>query len=141
MRANPLLGTWRLVSFEVRDEEGRVVHPFGRDAVGLFAYTADGYMAVQFGRADRRRLAMGDWVAAAPNEIAAAARDYIAYCGTYEYRDGEVVHRVELSLLPNLIGGVLVRRVAFAGDRVTLSTPPTPFGGRQQIGTVVWERA
>jgi hypothetical protein len=141
MSANPLIGTWRLVSFEVRDVEGQVTYPFGRDAVGFITYSPDGHMAVQFGRAGRAHVTAGDWVAAAPAEIATAARDYIAYCGAYELRDGEVVHRVELSLLPNWIGGELVRLVKLDGDRVTLSTPPTPVGGQQQIATLVWERA
>jgi hypothetical protein len=74
MSEHPLIGTWRLVSFDVRDEGGRITHPFGRDAVGFITYTADGHMAVQFGRADRARLAVGDWVGAAPSEIATAAR-------------------------------------------------------------------
>jgi hypothetical protein len=141
MSANPLIGTWRLVSFEVRDEDGRITYPFGRDAVGFITYTADGHMAVQFGRADRARLAAGDWVAATPTEIATAARDYFAYCGTYEFRDGEVVHRVELSLMPNWIGGEQVRLVALDEDTVTLATPPVPVGGRLQIATLVWQRA
>ena len=75
MSENPLVGTWRLVSFAVRDEKGRIGFPFGRDAAGFITYTADGQMAVQFGRADRARLANGDWVAATPTEIEAAARD------------------------------------------------------------------
>ncbi len=140
MSANPLIGTWRLVSFVVRDEGGGITHPFGRDAVGFITYTADGHMAVQFGRADRARLAGGDWVGATPAEVAAAARDYFAYCGSYEVRDGEVVHRVELSLMPNWIGAEQVRIVAFDGDTVTLATPPMPVGGRQQVATLVWQR-
>lgn len=140
MSEHPLVGTWRLESFDVRDEGGNVTYPFGRDAVGFITYTADGRMAVQFGRADRARLAAADWVGGTPTEIATAARDYMAYCGTYELRDGEVVHRVELSLMPNWIGGELVRLVAFAGDTVTLTTPPTPVGGRQQVATLAWRR-
>jgi Lipocalin-like domain len=77
---------------------------------------------------------------ATPAEIATAARDYFAYCGTYELRDGEVVHRVELSLMPNWIGRQLVRLVAFDGKRVSLSTQPTLVGGQQQIATLAWER-
>jgi hypothetical protein len=140
MGENPLVGTWRLVSFAVRDEEGRIVFPFGRDAVGFITYTGDGHMAVQFGRAERAHLAVGDWVGAGPAEIATAAREYFAYCGTYEYRDGEVMHRVELSLMPNWIGGEQMRLVVFDEDTITLATPPMPVGGRQQIATLVWQR-
>ena len=120
MTANPLVGTWRLVSFEMRDVDGR--------------------MAVQFGRANRPRLDVGDLLAGADAEIVAAARDYIAYCGTYEFHDDEVRHRVELSLMPNWIGGEMVRLVALDGDIVTLATPPVPVGGRQQVATLVWQR-
>jgi hypothetical protein len=140
MSEHSLVGTWRLVSFAVQDEDGRVEHPFGHAPVGFITYTEDGHMAVQFGRSERPRLAAGDWVAAALSEVAAAARDYFAYCGTYEYRDGTVVHRIELSLMPNWIGGEQVRQVALDGDTVTLSTPPTPVGGRQQRATLVWRK-
>jgi hypothetical protein len=129
------------VSFEVRDESGRVTYPFGCDALGLITYTADGHMAVQFGRADRTPLGDGDWLGAAPTDIAAAARDYFAYCGTYELRDGAVVHRVQMSLMPNWIGGEQLRLLAFDEDTVTLSTPPLPVGGRQQTASLVWQRA
>jgi hypothetical protein len=106
----------------------------------LITYTADGIMTVQLGRADRARLAAGDWLAATDTEVASVARDYYAYCGTYEVRNGEVIHHVELSLMPNWIGGEQVRRVELKGDTVTLSTPPLPLGGRQQVATLVWRR-
>lgn len=39
--------------------------------------------------------------------------------------------------MPNWIGAELVRLVAFDGEHVRLSTPPTPVGGRQQIATLI----
>jgi hypothetical protein len=135
-----LVGTWRLVSFQTRDEEGSIAFPFGHDPVGFITYTADGQMSVQFGRAGLVGPEDGSWVGADPADIVAAARDYYAYCGAYEVRDGEVVHKVALSLMPNWMGGEQVRLTAFEGDRVTLATPPLPIGGRQQVATLVWER-
>jgi hypothetical protein len=140
MSANPLVGTWRLVSFQARDGDGRVTHPFGPDAVGFLTYTADGRMAVQFGRADRPSLAVGDWSAAPAAEVTAAAREFFAYCGTYEVHEDSVVHRVELSLMPNWVGAEQARLVALDGDTVTLTTPPTLLFGRLQIGTLLWQR-
>jgi hypothetical protein len=138
---HPLVGTWRLVSYEVRDEDGGITRPFGRDAVGYLTYTADGYMAGQLGRADRAHVSVGDWEAAPEAEVAAAARDYFAYCGTYEVRGDTVVHRVGLSLMPNWIGGEQVRVVALDGDRLTLSASFLSIGGRQQTASLVWHRA
>jgi hypothetical protein len=140
MSVDSLIGTWRLVSFEVRDAQGRIAYPFGEDAGGFITYTADGRMAVQFGAANRPRLTTPDWVGGADPEIAAAARDYFAYCGTYEVHDSVVVHRVESSLMPNWIGGEQPRHVVLDGDTVTLSTPPTLVGGQQQVATLVWQR-
>lgn len=56
MNVDSLVGTWRLVSFEVLDAEGRRAFPFGEDAVGFITYTADGRMAVQFASTNRPRL-------------------------------------------------------------------------------------
>jgi hypothetical protein len=135
-----LVGTWRLVSFEAQDAEGAISYPFGREADGFITYTNDGRMAVHFGAADRARLADGDWVAGADAEIAAAARVYFAYCGTYEVHGDTVVHRIESSLMPNWVGGEQTRHVARNGGTITLTTPPTLVGGRSQVGTLVWRR-
>jgi hypothetical protein len=140
MTTNPLIGTWRLVSFTVQDPDGRIAYPFGRDPEGFITYTDDGRMTVQFAAANRTPLAVADWVAGADADIAAAARDYFAYCGTYEIDDGTVVHRVALSLMPNWMGGEQVRQFVLNGNTVTLSTPPSPIGGRQQTATLVWQR-
>jgi hypothetical protein len=124
----------------VQDPDGRIAYPFGTDADGFITYAADGRMAVQFAAANRPRLPDPDWVAGADVDIAAAARDYFAYCGTYEVQDDTVIHRVALSLMPNWIGGEQVRRFELDGDTITLYTPPTPVDGRQQTATLVWRR-
>jgi hypothetical protein len=140
MMGNALVGTWRLVSFDVRDDEDVVTYPFGREVEGFITYTSDGRMAVQFGAAHRARLADPDWVGGADADIAAAARAYFAYCGTYEIHGDTVVHRIESSLLPNWIGGEQMRHVTLNGDTVTLSTPPTLIDGRERMATLVWRR-
>jgi hypothetical protein len=140
MAAHPIVGTRRLQSFEVRDDEGAISYPMGPNAEGFLTYSADGHMAVQWGSANRPPLANPDWWTATDAEISAAARGFLAYCGTYEISDGSVAHRIELCLMPNRIGEVFVRTVAFEENTVTLSTPPTPVGGRLQIATLVWRR-
>ncbi len=75
MAENPLVGTWRLVSFAVRDSEGAVTYPFGREVEGFITYTGDGRMAVHFGSANRTRLADPDWVAGGEALLIAAGQN------------------------------------------------------------------
>ena len=47
MTANPLIGTWRLISWENRSVDGqKISYPLGKDAVGYIMYNEDGYMFV-----------------------------------------------------------------------------------------------
>ncbi len=39
-----LVGTWKLLSYEVRYSDGSVSYPWGPDAQGFLIYSADGYM-------------------------------------------------------------------------------------------------
>jgi hypothetical protein len=138
---NPLAGTWRLVSYIARDENGVVTYPFGEDAVGFIIYTDDGYMSVQFGRRDRPRLSIPDFKAVEDSEVAASVRDFIAYAGAYEIRDGVAVHHLEFSLLPNWIEQDFVRSFELEGDCIILSTTPVLIDGRKQVGILTWQRA
>ncbi len=140
MADNPLVGTWRLVSFEVRGADGRVRFPYGRDAAGYIMYGADGFMSVQFGPADRPRFADDDFGGKSDGEWAAIARGYTSYCGRYELRGDRVLHHVELSLFPNWVGQTQERFLSLDGDRVTLRTPPFRVRGEERTGVLVWER-
>ena len=139
-----LVGSWRLVSYEVRDTVGLLVgHPLGVDATGYLVYTPDGFMSVQVMRLDRPRyqaVGLGDGTDA---ESAAAARGYVAYAGTYRVeRDSVVVHEPEVSLFPNWVHTTVARNAVLVEPRLELSTPkPLPFGGRQLTAVLVWERA
>jgi hypothetical protein len=140
MRQNPLIGTWRLVSWQNRSAEGRINYPLGEDAVGYIMYNADGYMFVAIMRRDRPMFAAADLFGGSAQEKARATDAYVSYCGRYEFRGETVVHHVELSLFPNWIGADQERLVEFAEDRLILSTRPTLFGGSQQTARLIWER-
>lgn len=138
--SNSVAGTWKLVSADVRDEDGTVKYPFGRDAVGMLVLTSDGYLCKQFGSAHRANLTVGDWVAATEAEVAAAASDYFAYCGTYEVERDELIYHLDQSLMPNWIGTAQRRTFILDGDTLTTTTPVLPIAGKQQTSTIVWQR-
>lgn len=140
MTSNPLIGTWRLVSWENRDADGQISHPLGEDAVGYIMYSPDGYMSVAIMRRDRTKFAAGDLLSGSEAEKAHAAGTYVSYCGRYEFRGETVVHQAELSLFPNWVGVEQERLVEVTGNRMTLSTRPILLGGKQRTAHLIWER-
>jgi hypothetical protein len=51
-----------------------------------------------------------------------------------------VIHHLQLSWFPNLIGTEQKRFFEFAGDRLMLKTPPLTVFGEAQVHRLVWER-
>jgi lipocalin-like protein len=140
MSANPLVGTWRLLSWENRTLDGEVSHPLGEDASGYLAYTDDGYVLVAIMGAGRRPFVAGDLLSGSTAEKTGAVETYVSYCGRYEFHGDTVLHHVELSLFPNWVGVTQERLVKLSGDRLTLSTRPLLLQGRQQTAQLLWER-
>jgi hypothetical protein len=140
MTANPLIGTWRLVSCETIAADDSVAYPFGREAVGLLVYTEDGSMSVAIMRHDREPFAAGDLLGGSADEKRRAAESYLSYSGRYEVRGDSVVHHVELSLFPNWTGQDQVRAVELSGDRLTLEAPPFLLDGLERRARLIWQR-
>lgn len=141
MAHNPLMGTWRLVSFELRTEDGEASYPFGPDAIGYIMYNEDGFMSVSFMSANRRKFASADIKAATAEERAAAAEGFLTYSGRYEIQGDKVIHHIEVSFFPNWVGTDLVRTFEVEGDKLLLRIPPFTIGGRVQTGRLVWRPA
>ncbi len=140
MDAHSLVGAWKLVSFEMRDDEGQITFPLGRDVRGYIIYTENGYISVSLMSADRQPFARGDMLAGTMEEKERAADTYISYCGTYELRENTVVHHVEVSFFPNWIGTDIVRQAELSGDRLSLNTPPILVAGKMRTGHLIWQR-
>lgn len=139
-----LVGAWALESYQSSDVDGsNVRHPLGTDARGIIMYTADGYMSAQIMRADRAPVARGDLQLADNDELAAAARGYLAYAGPYSVLDdGVIAHHVDVSLLPNWIGGTQYRAAQVGDDRLQLGpAEPVLIKGKLRNGRLIWRRA
>jgi len=141
--ASPLVGTWRLVSFESRDENGGQILPMGSEPVGQLMYDNAGNMSVQLMRPARTSFASADRLSGTDSEVRAAFEGYHAYFGRYAVDDQArmVTHYIDGASFPNLVGSKQVRAFAIVGNRLTLSTPPIQVGGRSVTSELVWERA
>jgi hypothetical protein len=137
---NPLLGTWRLVSFELTGADGRVHHPFGSNVAGHIIYAGDGYMSVTMSAAERPRCAARDLRLSTTEEKAAATDTYISYSGRYDVQGDQVRHHVEVSLFPNWVGITHERTYELREGRLVLTMPPISIFGVDHTGRMVWER-
>lgn len=140
MRRNPFVGTWRLMSLEMRKPDGQASYPLGRDAVGYITYTEDGYMSVALMSAGRSKFAAGDIRRGTVEEKVAAAETYVSYCGRYEIRNDRIIHHIAVSFFPNWVGGRQERHFKFDGNRLALSSSPFLADGIQQTVHLLWER-
>jgi hypothetical protein len=132
-----LLGSWRLLSWDIRSPTGEKNYPLGPDAVGQLSYGADGRMSAQLMRRNQPPFADDDWRKAATEEKSAAWSGYFGYFGTYSIDEEEhaVTHHVKGSWFPNLVDSDEVRYFRFERNKLILDADTA--WGRVQI---VWEK-
>lgn len=136
------IGTWRLVSWELRSTKGEPFYPLGKDAVGQLMYSADGYMAVVLSKPGRAPFKSPWLMEGTTPEKTDAMDSYSSYAGRYEVREqeGKVIHFVELSLFPNWIGTAQERFFKLEGDRLELSAALPLKDGIEQTVALVWQK-
>lgn len=136
-----IIGTWKLVSWVHKGEQGEDIHYFGKDASGILMYDRNGYMNAQLMKAGRPSFVSPSIDGSTPQEAFSAFNSYIAYYGRYrEERPGEITHLVEGSLFPNWMGHSQVRYGKIEHDLLMLHTPPMRVAGNDIVFYITWER-
>ncbi len=134
----PLVGTWKLVSWEVTQPNSTIHYPYGKDVIGYLTYTADGYMSAEIMDPDRQqsdpnfRLETATAQTLPDADRARAYSSYLSYCGTYTVEGGVVTHHVKAGLIPSWTGSEQVRPYRFEHGRLIIEV------GHQRL---TWERA
>jgi len=138
MTQNRLVGTWKLISPEIRDAEGNVSYPYGPDAIGYLTYTENGYMSAVIMAANRPKLA-DNIQELSTEEKASAAETYISYCGKYEIQANKVIHHVDACLYPNWVGTKQERFFEFKGEQLLLTSTQQMSNGQKLTSYILWE--
>jgi hypothetical protein len=136
-------GTWKLLSWKIEEANGELIDsPLGPDPLGWIMYQPGEYMSVALMRPDRPKFVSDNLVEASPEEVETAFGGYISYFGSYEVNERErfVIHRLQLSWFPNLVGTEQKRFFEFAGNRLMLKTPPLTLLGETQVHRLIWQR-
>jgi Lipocalin-like domain len=135
-----LIGTWTLVAVVKEDlATGEKTDLWGPNPVGYINYAPDGRMMVINARADRDRPVGPDPTA---KEAETLYRGFLAYAGDYTIEGNEITHHVDISWNEAWTGTKQTRTFRFDGDRVDLSTSPSPdpVDGRMSVRTMTWEK-
>jgi len=138
-----LIGTWRLVSYQAQDAQGKISNPLGKNLLGLLCYTNDGFMSMQVMREDRPGYSSSDLYISPMEEMAAAGGVYVAYAGRFSVDEAAatVTHHVQLSSSPPWIGTDQTRTVALRAGRLYLEGGFVKISGTLQAPQTVWEKA
>jgi Lipocalin-like domain len=136
---NPLLGTWKLISFVQVLDSGEQFNVYGEHPGGYIGYAADGRMYA---------IVTSDPRVRPRNEHQAEAdqinlyQTMFAYAGTYVIEGDKVTHRVDISWNQSFTGTTQVRFYQLDGRRLTVTTAPTKFtiDGRDGHLVAVWEK-
>lgn len=123
---HPLIGTWSLLSYEVRGSDGSVRRPLGANPAGLGIYTAEGLVSAQLMR---------------PGPRTDDRRDYVAYAGRWTCDGTSVSHHVDLALHDDWVRTTLVRTFTLQSGRLVLEPPATERDGVTFQPALTWVRA
>ena len=132
-------GTYELIEKYSIKADGTEIYPWGKDVKGIIIYT-DKHVSAQLGVKDRKNLSTFNFRDAHKNEAQEAFTTYIAYFGTYEVKNGYVIHDVQQSLFPNWIGHKVKRYYKFEGDFLHLEAKEITKTTGLEKTVLVWKR-
>lgn len=131
-------GTWALVKWTARQADGRLLYPYGEDAVGQILYDSKGNVMVEIMRQERKLFASNDFLQGTAEEILSAYNGFVAYCGTYDVQPKAklVVHHIKIASFPNWVKQDQVRYYDFKDDLLILRSPT--IGSNQH--ELLWQK-
>ena len=134
--SNPLIGTWRLVSFQTIVENSEPQNNLGARPKGYIILTREGRM-ITVGTGENRKAGTSD------TEQLALYRSLFAYSGRYRVEGGDFITTVDVSWNETWNGTEQRRHFRIEGDKLLIETVPGPsalFPGKTSFGRTVFER-
>ena len=133
---NPLVGSWRMVSYQRILDNGAPQNGLGEHPKGFVILTPEG-RAVLLTTADGRKPAASD------ADRAELWKSMVAYTGKYRIEGGDFITSVDVSWNEEWNGTEQRRHFKIEGDKLILTTSPAPspiYPGKTYYARVVFER-
>lgn len=131
-----LIGTWKLVSWQVIVESEAPQNVFGLHPKGYLVLTREG-RSIVLTTADNRKAGMGD------AERAALHKSMLAYSGKYRIEGNDFITFVDASWNEDWNGTEQRRHFRIEGDKLFIESAPAPsivFPGKTDFRRIVWQR-
>jgi lipocalin-like protein len=131
-----LIGTWKLVSWQVIVENQPSQNVFGSHPKGFLILTRGG-RSIVVTTAENRRPGMGD------AERAALHKSMLAYSGKYRIEGNDFITVVDVSWNEEWNGTEQRRHFRIEGDRLFIESAPAPSivsPGKTDFRRIVWQR-
>jgi hypothetical protein len=134
--ADSLIGTWKLVSWQVIVENEPPQNVFGSHPKGFLILTREG-RSIVLTTAENRRKGMGD------AERAALHKSMLSYSGKYRVEGNDIITVVDVSWNEEWNGTEQRRHFRIERDKLFIESAPAPsilFPGKVDFRRIVWER-
>ena len=134
--ADALIGTWKLVSWQVIVNREPPQNVFGPHPKGFLILTREG-RSMAITTAENRRAGMSD------PERAALHKSMLAYSGKYRIDGNDFVTVVDVSWNEEWNGTEQRRHFRIEGDKLFIESAPAPsiiFPGKTDFRRIVWQR-
>jgi hypothetical protein len=124
VEVNPLIGSWKVVSWTDTPDKGKACFPFGTNPTGEFVFTPDGHFSAQVMSGPVGPLpallspkGFDDLI------VAGVIAPYLGYYGTYtaDLADGTLNYELDGSNAPVYVLSDVSRRIRFDGDKLILT--------------------
>lgn len=132
-----LVGTWKLVSWQVIPENVPPQNVFGAHPKGFLILTREGRSMV-LTTAEKRQPGMGE------AQRAALHKSMLAYTGRYRVEGHDFITKVEVSWNEEWNGTEQRRHFRVESNKLFIESAPAPsilFPGKTDFRRMVWERA
>ena len=132
-----LVGTWKLVSWQVITDNEPPQNVFGAHPKGYLVLTPEG-RSIVLTTAEKRVPGMSD------SERAALHKSMLAYSGRYRIEGHDFITTVEVSWNEEWNGTEQRRHFRIEGDKLLIESAPAPsilFPGKTDFRRIVWERS
>lgn len=133
---HPLVGTWKLVSWQVIADDGKPQDIFGTAPSGYLVLTQEG-RSIVLTTASGRKPGTDDAARAA------LQKSMLSYSGRYRVEGNDFITIVDVSWNEEWNGTEQRRHYRIKGDRLFIESAPAPsvvFPGKTDFRRIVWVR-